>query len=206
MKQVSGYKAYWIYLAIKFQHFKGYDITHVKNNKKFLKKWNSERKDKDGFLFQKIQSKFNNTETLKLLFGTYYVSNISFYPSDILNDNFSVFLKNVKYLKNVEENFTNDLKYYMMQNTLRNLLVNKNSLPPLFKDYRNEKVSINFLTILNKLFNIEKLNKGNNINSLEKETYYETLNQLKMYELLISEFIDKHNWKEITKKEVMLYR
>jgi len=196
---VSGYKAYSIYLMTKHVHFKDNDYNMMKRkyNKKFLDKWNKERVDKDGYIFQEIQNKYNNEKLLKLLFSTYYIENSNFYIKDIVDNNFKVFKDNLKYLKDIEKNFTIDFESVILNHKLTDILISKNSVPKIFK----LNYSWNFLVIMNRCFNIVGKNKDIEINSLQEAKWNEILVNLKKYEMVINEFID-YDWKQIIKSVI----
>lgn len=202
MGQISGYKAYSIYLTIKNIHFQNndYDINNISYSKRYLNKWNTERKNTDGYLFQDIQKKYNDVYILKLLFATYYLNSKNFYLTDIFDDNFELFKDNIRYLRDIENNFTKDLRYIMIDNSLKNLLICDSGIPKIFK----LDISWNFLVIINIIFDIKKLNKNSTFNSLERRKYDEIMIKIHKYSLIINKFIKLRNWKKIIRENVML--
>lgn len=194
--EVSGYKAYSIYLSVKHSHFKNnnYNVMSGKYSKKFLNKWNTNRAKSDGYIFQEIQKKYRNIKVLKLLFSTYYVNNSNFFIRDIITDDFKIFKKNLEYLKEIEKNFTIDFENVILNYKLTDILISENSIPEIFK----LGYSWNFLVIMNNSFNIVGKNKDIKINSLEEAKWNEIKVNLEKYNMVISEFIE-YDWKQIIK-------
>jgi hypothetical protein len=204
MGKPSGYKAYSIYLMTKYTHFnsKNKDMMKQTYSKKYLDKWNTERVNKDGFMFQEVHEKYNNIKALKILMASYYMYNPDFYIKEPIEDNYKVFKDNLIYLRDVENKFTKEFEYIILESNgkIKDLLIGNGNIPKIFK----MDISWNTLTIINKCFDIKKLNKGFQITSFERSKYNALIKRLTKYELIIDEFTKDINWKKLIKEIVML--
>jgi hypothetical protein len=202
---ISGFNAYCLYLGVKKMHFNNskFDASTLKKNPfkdKLLNNWNKERSSKDGALFQEINTKFNNTQTLVLLYASYYIKDKDFYVRHIIDERYETFKKNIYEIQNIDKIFTTDLKsviIYSKENKLKikDLFISTNSIPKIFK----MKISYNSLVILEKVFNIIELNKDIKMNLIEERRWKDEICTLKQYTKIVDKHFKDVNWKELTK-------
>jgi hypothetical protein len=167
---------------------------------KLLNRWNEKRRFKDGAKFKDIEKQFTKRSSQALLYGSYIIKNKFFYIQEMFEDNFDTYKKNIAELRQIEQVFTTDLTNVIIharENKIstKSLFVSENSIPQIFK----MQLSFNSIVILNDVFNILELNKNIQINSLEEVRYKELKLNIKKYKMLIQNYLDKSNWKEITK-------
>ncbi len=201
-----GFTAYTTYVFIKNLHFKDnnfniMNISGIPLHNKLLNSWNNKRRKKDGLKFKSIEEECSNIKQLALLYASYYVENPNFYIQDIFEDDFETYKNNKIILENLKECFTNDLKSVILtskeeQISPKKLFIADNSLPRIFK----MGYSINTLCIMDNLFKILELNKNVAINSLEEGGWENVKLSIKNYKPIIKSYLDKHNWKAITKE------
>lgn len=168
LHDITGFHAYWIYVAVKNIHFgsKKYNImeSRLPQKKRFLKSWNDGRKDRDGMMFLKIMEKIPaNKEKYIRLFAAYYVKNPSFHVSDILNDNFQTYKGNELELNDILETTKSDYLtaiLYCFEKGIQpeDMFYGRDKgyveFPLIFKLYDRGKISANSLIAFNEVFGI----------------------------------------------------
>jgi len=203
----TGFKAYATYIFIKNLHFSNstFDVmklTGIPLEKKLIDSWNNKRRKKDGLKFKAIEDECSNIHVLALLYGSYYVKNPNFYIQDIFEDNFETYKKNLVVLKNIKEVLTNDIKCVIMnckENQIRpkTLFVSSNnSLPKILK----MGYGVNTLIVFDYLFDILKANENLVVNELEKEVLQNVRLNIRWMYPIVRSYIDKYDWKAITKE------
>ena len=202
----TGFTAYCAYIYTKKLLFnpKCYTsgITTNTLKSKLLPRWNDTRSKGDGIFFQEVQERYPHYQSLVLMMSTYYIKDSDFYVRDILSDEFKLFKRNVFELKNIKEQYENDLFHVLSKCKDENIKPsdlfssNTNNIPKIF----TEKISFNSLIILQKVFSVVELNKDLEINTLQERSWDEIKLKIKGYVCVFDKYTNDHDWKNLTKK------
>jgi hypothetical protein len=163
---ITGFTAYWIYVAVKSIHFGAgkYDITHQRLPQKarFIKAWNDGRKDRDGMIFLKVMEKMSSKkEDYIRLFAAYYMKKPSFHVSDILNDNFHTYKQNEIELNDILATVKSDYLAAILYCNEKEMLpetmfYGNHGLPLIYKMFNRGKISVNSIIAFDEVFGIAK--------------------------------------------------
>lgn len=207
----SGFHAYWVYVAVKMMHFgsSNYDITKMPLPRKemFLNKWNTDRKDKDGILFQKFMQQMPRQKSDYIrCFSRYWLNDPNFHISDVLNDKMSLYKRNELELDGILDmvggDFAKSLNYCHLKKIKYGFMFDgdKENLPYLFRLYDRGKISPNSLIAFNFGFDLEKRldNKSLNIVDQEKIKIYRKI-FVEYYKIVYNYYQDR-NWKTFFKE------
>lgn len=95
----TGYECFkrYLYVKLMMHQKKSYGI----NNKKFLKMWNENRRNKDGSKFLTLEKKLSERQMMTL-FVAYFLDNNDFYVMDIFEDQFRIYKDFTQKIQNVE--------------------------------------------------------------------------------------------------------
>jgi hypothetical protein len=165
----SGFHAYWVYCAVKMMHFGSskYDITKMGLPRKemFLNKWNTDRKDKDGLLFQKFMQQMPRLKDHYIrCFSRYWLNDPNFHISHVLNDKMSLYKRNELELDAIVDTVRGD--FVSALNYCHNKGMNygqmfghyKGNAPFVLRLYDRGKISVNSIVAMNLAFNYQDIN------------------------------------------------
>jgi len=150
----SGFHAYWVYCAVKMMHFGSgsYDITQMGLPRKemFLNKWNTDRKDKDGILFQKFMEQMPRLKDHYIrCFSRYYLNDPNFHISNVLNDKMSLYKRNELELDAIVDTVRGDFVAALNYGHKKDIKPDKmfigdnQNVPFILRLYDRGKVSVN---------------------------------------------------------------
>lgn len=156
----SGFHAYWIYCAVKMMHFGSgkFDITKqpLPRKEMFMNKWNTDRKDKDGILFQKFMEQMPRLKDHYIrCFSRYYLDDPNFHISNVINDKMSLYKRNEleldAILDTVRSDFITALEYGHRKDIKPDKMFTGNAENPpfVYRLYDRGKVSCNSLIAFN---------------------------------------------------------
>jgi hypothetical protein len=159
----SGFHAYWVYCAVKMMHFGSgsYDITKMGLPRKemFLNKWNTDRKDKDGILFQKFMEQMPRLKDHYIrCFSRYYLNDPNFHISNVLNDKMSLYKRNELELDAIVDTVRGDFVAALNYGHKKDIKPVKmfygddQNAPFILRLYDRGKVSVNSIIAFNLAF------------------------------------------------------
>ncbi len=178
----SGFHAYWVYVAVKMMHFgkSNYDITKqgLPRKEMFLNKWNSDRKDKDGLLFQKFMQQMPRDKNHYIrCFSRYYLDDPNFHISNVLIDKMSLYKRNELELDNilntVKGDFIEVLNYCHKKGMTYGKMFQpyQGNAPFVLRLYDRGKVSVNSIVAFSLAFGYPDIMTGkiSGLNPIDKE-------------------------------------
>jgi hypothetical protein len=210
LHDITGFHAYWIYVAVKNIHFGSgkYNImeSRLPQKQRFLKSWNDGRKDRDGMMFLKIMEKIpaNKVNYIRL-FASYCIKDPSFHVSAIFNDDFQTYKQNelelADILGTVKSDYLHAILYcYEKGIQPQDMFYGRNTgytkLPLIYKLYNRGKISTNSIIAFNEVFGIARGLDWNCQNIVEEAA-------IKHYKLIFVKYspIVYHHFEDIAWKE-----
>jgi len=178
---VNGYEVYKTYLAIKL-HFTTDDYDFNKYQGKVNAKLDSFTKRKDKYFFHKLSTRFNDTEIVHY-FVSNFLDNKNKWIGDVVrNKGDEVYLNYKKRIDSITYTFENDMATLLNNFTkdeFENIFkINKGQHPILLKEYLGARISLETMTILDKLLNyVKQFDK----NIEEKFVWPEVSRRIKKY-------------------------
>ena len=148
---MTGFEVYKMYLALKL-HFTStsYDYFQYGGNAKASQVSFDQRKDK--FFFVKLSRKFKDFE-LRDFFVANMVSEDKVYPATLVREGAKNYSDYLKRKESLTYQFKEDVgTLHDLQEDFEGLFTNTSVHPPLVKAYLGAKISIETLTIFNKIF------------------------------------------------------
>ena len=148
---MTGFEVYKMYLALKL-HFTSdsYDYFQYGGNAKASQTSFDQRKDK--FFFVKLSRKFKDFE-LRDFFVANFIAEDKVYPATLVREGAKNYAEYIKRKESLSYQFREDVgTLHDLQEDFEGLFTVKSVHPPLVKAYLGAKISIETLTIFNKVF------------------------------------------------------
>lgn len=209
LHDVTGFYAYWIYVATKSIHFGNgkYDITkdRLPTKAKFLNSWNSERKDRDGYVFMRVQERIPAVKEAYIrCFAAYYLKNPAFHVSDILADDFQTYKANELELKDLLATVKRDYLTAILRCKERDIQYQTmfygtgQHLPMIFRLYDQKKISANSLIAFDIIFGISNFKtRGFHGLTIVEEDRIKTYRKIfDKYSPIVYNYFKHIEWKE----------
>tara|TARA_B100001996_G_scaffold274822_1_gene215557 strand:+ start:105 stop:689 length:585 start_codon:yes stop_codon:yes gene_type:complete len=149
---VTGFEVYKMYLALKL-HFTSntYDYFQYGGSAKASQKSFDQRKDK--FFFVKLSRKFKDYE-LRDFFVANFIAEDKVYPATLVREGAKNYTEYIKRKDSLSYIFKNDVQILQEINEDFDALFRVKSVhPPLVKAFLGGKITIETLTIFNKVLN-----------------------------------------------------
>jgi hypothetical protein len=200
MNTITGFNAYWAYVAIKIHFGSSYNIAQgLPAKSKLISCWNSERVKKDGKLFLAVENRIQDLEQLVRCCSYYYYQNNNYYVIDILEDKFKLYDKLELNYENIENCFINDLHkiqdYCNKNGKIFSEIIGVNNKIPLIYNLGLSPFS---MVILNGIFKFTDNDKV--VNALQKNKYRNMKNTIDKFSQLYHNRIYEYDWKTILKE------
>ena len=188
---MTGFTQYWIYSIMRDLYFRGKYLLHDKfpHYNYYVKKWNTEIKDREGTLFYKLIDKIpKQKQSYYRLYGYYYLSKENFVISDIFNDEFALWNKYEFELRNLKTVVSSDFLWVLNyckshRMKIKDFFFNDKKIPLACKNCDIMNISIHSLIAFNKAFNF--LDKISNT-----ETNFIEHKKIKKYNLITTTYYD----------------
>jgi hypothetical protein len=207
---MTGFYAYWIYVAVKNIHFgsKKFNIMdrRLPQKARFLNSWNQGRKDRDGMMFLKVMEKMSSRkEDYIRLFAAYYMKDPNFHVSAILSDNFQTYRANELELTDILETAKSDYLtaiLYCFEREMRpeDMFYSTNghykTFPFIYRLYDQGKISHNSLIAFHEVFGIGskiQVTAETNIVDAEKAKGYRLI--FDKYSPIVYHYFQDIQWK-----------
>ena len=148
---MTGFEVYKMYLALKL-HFTSntYDYFQYGGNAKASQVSFDQRKDK--FFFVKLSRKFKDFE-LRDFFVANFLAEDKVYPATLVREGAKNYAEYIKRKESLSYRFKEDVgTLHDLQEDFEGLFNVSSVHPPLVKAYLGAKISIETLTIFNKVF------------------------------------------------------
>ena len=148
---MTGFEVYKMYLALKL-HFTSdsYDYFQYGGNAKASQVSFDQRKDK--FFFVKLSRKFKDFE-LRDFFVANFLAEDKVYPATLVREGAKNYAEYIKRKESLSYQFREDVgTLHDLQEDFEGLFTVTSVHPPLVKAYLGAKISIETLTIFNKVF------------------------------------------------------
>lgn len=204
--KITGFHAYEVYIYTKMVHFtKGkFDITKcigkdLPRKKQLIKKWNDDRRKKDGMIFKEIQTLYPSTEELIRLYAAYWLNDPEFFNRNIIEDNFETYKRFKVDLINAERVFRLDVQEIFERCTEDRVKMSEliypinNSIPTIFR----MGLSPISLVILNELYAIDRSIEDIEVSFLEEKKLNRSKIILNKLKPIIYNYISSDKWREV---------
>lgn len=207
MSNVTGFKAFWIYVTIKNIYFNNakYDLVKQGFPRKahFIKLWNEKHVHGDGKLFFDVEQQYPDTKDLIQLFAVYFWYDQNFFVTDVLGDRFKRYRDALWELDNIERVFVNDLRkvrsYCADQSvSLKKVIHSESRIPKIF----SLDISPFSLVIFDSLFDIAGQINTESINILERDKAKKLKIKVDKFSKLFYSQLRSVDWKDTFRKEL----
>lgn len=188
----TGFKAYHLYNFLRHIFFPGKksyiieDLDKLPRRNQFLKKWNDDIVNKKESLFWEKIEKLFNSYSMYRLFSYYYITDKSFYITDIIEDDFKLFRKYENELNNLKDVIELDflkISLLSIKNNvpIDNIFKSNKKLPTIFKFYDKDIISFHSLIAFDIRYQLMGNINIDNLNIVEEE-------KLKKYNIIINKY------------------
>jgi hypothetical protein len=179
----NGFGCYLLYLAVK-SHFSNEKYDYFKYNGRVKADHNSFAKRTDRYFFEKLAKKISNPDELERFFVANIIQNQHVWIGEIQDDTlFDVFMDWKKRLESITYTFNQDVQTIVEASDkfIDAFKINVGQHPLLMKLYKQQKISLETITILDMALNCGSYWDKNIVDRIVWPEFYRRINKYKSF-------------------------